>query len=173
MISFFLLVLQIYRCTWRRNPSSSLANDCITAMAEGLNSTLYNHFLVLLWRNGDHTYLSGADMTADSEWESFQSVIKQICKESGHTSEKLSDSVSCSSWEFLINSRYHKQYSKSYPITGLSETSIDQQGLYSPGLSMGTLDNSRSSLCAELVTETLDTLHTVYESLKLDNLRKR
>ncbi|XP_015079876.1 anaphase-promoting complex subunit 1 isoform X2 [Solanum pennellii] len=164
---------RIYRCTWRRNPSSSLANDCITAMAEGLNSTLYNHFLVLLWRNGDQTYLSGADMTADSEWESFQSVIKQICKESGHTSEKLSDSVSCSSWEFLINSRYHKQYSKSYPITGLSETSIDQQGLYSPGLSMGTSDSSGSSLCAELVTETLDTLHTVYESLKLDNLRKR
>ncbi|WMV33812.1 hypothetical protein MTR67_027197 [Solanum verrucosum] len=164
---------RIYRCTWRRNPSSSLANDCITAMAEGLNSTLYNHFLVLLWRNGDQTYLSGADMTADSEWESFQSVIKRMCKESGRTSEKLSDSVSCSSWEFLINSRYHKQCSKSYPISGFSETSIDQQGLYSPGSSMGTSDSGGSSLYAELVTETLDTLHTVYESLKLDNLRKR
>ncbi|KAM3378679.1 hypothetical protein P3S68_011092 [Capsicum galapagoense] len=98
----------------------------------GLNSTLYNHFLVLLWRNGDQTYLNRTDMTADSEWETFQSVITRIFKESDHTSEKLSDSVSCSSWEFLINSRYHKQYSKSYPISGFSETSIDRQGLYSP-----------------------------------------
>ncbi|KAK4359004.1 hypothetical protein RND71_021233 [Anisodus tanguticus] len=164
---------RIYRCTWRRNPPSSLANDCITAMAEGLNSTLYNHFLVLLWRNGDQTYLSGTDLTADSEWESFQSVITRICKESSHTSKKLTDSVSCSSWEFLINSRYHNQYGKSYPISGFSVTSIDQQGLYSLGSSMGTSDNAGNSLYAELLAETLDTLHTVYESLKLDNLRKR
>ncbi|PHT78312.1 hypothetical protein T459_16364 [Capsicum annuum] len=173
MIPFFLLVLQIYRCTWRRNPSSSLANDCITAMAEGLNSMLYNHFLVLLWLNGDQTYLNGTDMTADSEWETFQSVITRIFKESDHTSEKLSDSVSCSSWEFLINSRYHKQYNKSYPITGFSEISIDRQGLYSPVSSMGTSETAGNSLYTELVAETLDTLHTVYESLKLDNLRKR
>ncbi|XP_016575540.1 anaphase-promoting complex subunit 1 isoform X1 [Capsicum annuum] len=164
---------RIYRCTWRRNPSSSLANDCITAMAEGLNSMLYNHFLVLLWLNGDQTYLNGTDMTADSEWETFQSVITRIFKESDHTSEKLSDSVSCSSWEFLINSRYHKQYNKSYPITGFSEISIDRQGLYSPVSSMGTSETAGNSLYTELVAETLDTLHTVYESLKLDNLRKR
>ncbi|XP_075104821.1 anaphase-promoting complex subunit 1-like isoform X3 [Nicotiana tabacum] len=164
---------RIYRCTWRRNPSSSLANDCITALAEGMSSTLYNHFLVLLWRNGDQAYLSRTDLTADSEWESFQSVISQICKESSHNSEKLSDSVSCSSWEFLINSRYHKQYSKSYPISGFSETSIDQQGSYSPGSFVDTSHNAESSLYAELLAETLDTLHTVYESLKLNNLRKR
>ncbi|KAM3218577.1 hypothetical protein P3L10_023108 [Capsicum annuum] len=138
----------------------------------GLNSTLYNHFLVLLWRNGDQTYLNRTDMTADSEWETFQSVITRIFKESDHTSEKLSDSVSCSSWEFLINSRYHKQYNKSYPISGFSETSIDRQGLYSPVSSMGTSETAGNSLYTELVAETLDTLHTAYESLKLDNLRK-
>ncbi|PHT74522.1 hypothetical protein T459_21799 [Capsicum annuum] len=107
----------------------------------GLNSTLYNHFLVLLWRNGDQTYLNRTDMTADSEWETFQS-------------------------------QNHKQYNKSYPISGFSETSIDRQGLYSPVSSMGTSETAGNSLYTELVAETLDTLHTAYESLKLDNLRK-
>ncbi|KAA8539561.1 hypothetical protein F0562_026253 [Nyssa sinensis] len=56
---------QIFRCTLRRSPSSSLADDCITAMAEGLSSTFYNHFLALLWGDGDLAYLSAADASVD------------------------------------------------------------------------------------------------------------
>ncbi|MFS8013029.1 putative anaphase-promoting complex subunit 1 [Helianthus anomalus] len=69
---------QMLRCTFRSYPSSSLANDCIAAMAEGLEANLYNQFTVLLWGNGDSAYLSRVDSPVDSEWESFSAIILEI-----------------------------------------------------------------------------------------------
>lgn len=66
------------RCTFRRYPSSSLANDCLTAMVEGLEANLYNHFVGLLWGNGDSAYLSKVDSLVDTEWESFCAILLDI-----------------------------------------------------------------------------------------------
>lgn len=66
------------RCTFRRYPSSSLANDCLTAMVEGLEANLYNHFVGLLWGNGNSAYLSKVDSLVDTEWESFRAILLDI-----------------------------------------------------------------------------------------------
>ncbi|CAI9276435.1 unnamed protein product [Lactuca saligna] len=50
---------QVLRCTFRRYPSSLLANDCITATVEGLEVNLYNHFVGLLWGNDDSAMAEG------------------------------------------------------------------------------------------------------------------
>ena len=44
-------------------------------MAEGLEPNLYNHFVGLLWGNGDSAYLSKVDSSVDSEWESFKFLL--------------------------------------------------------------------------------------------------
>ncbi|CAK9172112.1 unnamed protein product [Ilex paraguariensis] len=160
---------QIYRCTLRRRPSSSLANDCITTMAEGLTSSFFNHFLVLLWGDGDSAYLAQADSGVDSEWESFCSIIMQMCRKSRHVPRRSSNSVSHSSWEFLINSSFHKNYCKQKFIPEISpRMSLDLQGSDSSGSFLHGIQSP-----TELFMETLDSLHGLYESLKLDNLRKR
>lgn len=147
---------QMLRCTFRRYPSSSLANDCITAMAEGLEANLYNHFVGLLWGNGDSAYLSKVDSPVDSEWESFCCIILNIF---GKTT-KSPQTHSRSSWEFLINSSFHKKYSKSHFMAGIDQSFSASQHL----------DTSHT---VESLLEILDLLHAVYESLKLNHLRKR
>ncbi|KAJ9683860.1 hypothetical protein PVL29_016384 [Vitis rotundifolia] len=165
---------QMFRCALRRSPSSSLANDCIAAMAEGLSSSSYNHFLGLLWGDGDAGYLSKADSNVDSEWESFSSIIMHMCKKSGLIPPKLMDTVPHTSWEFLINSNFHKNYSKLNLITGISsKMSLElQESDSSKSYSDGGRGLEKLSY-SEPLKETLDSLHAVYESLKLDNLRKR
>ncbi|KAF8397264.1 hypothetical protein HHK36_016174 [Tetracentron sinense] len=165
---------QIFRCALRRSPSSSLANDCITAMAEGLQTKFYNHFLVLLWGNGDSAYLSKADSCVDSEWESFSSIIMQMCRKSSFISRKHSDLVPHSSWEFLIRSKFHKNYCKHTSITGISSATLPD--LRESDCSEAYIEDKQSpekALYSQLLMETLDSLHSLYESLKLDNLRKR
>lgn len=165
---------QIFRCTLRRSPSSSLANDCITALAEGLTSSFYNHFLVLLWGDGDTGYLANANSVVDSEWQSFCYIIMQMCKKSRPINQRLSDPVSASSWEFLINSQFHKKYSKTSFASGI--TPILPRGLNGYDSSSLHIDGTQvleKSFYSELLTEALDSLHAVYENLKLDNLRKR
>ena len=152
------------RCTFRRHPSSSLANDCITAMAEGLEPNLYNHFVGLLWGNGDSAYLSKVDSPVDSEWESFSTIILDIFGK--HT--KPPQTHSNSSWEFLVNSSFHQKYSKSHFMTGISHK-MSLQSNQSCTASQH-LDTSHS---VDSLLEILDLLHAVYESLKLNHLRKR
>ncbi|KAK3042882.1 hypothetical protein RJ639_001155 [Escallonia herrerae] len=165
---------EIFRCTLRRTPSSSLANDCITAMAEGLMPSFYSHFVTLLWGDGDSAYLADADSSVDSEWESFCSVILQMCGKSRHSTDKVSDCLSRSSWEFLVSSNFHKNYSRSNFITGISpRTPVDLLGSDSPKLYADGGQNTEKSFYFELLTETLDSLHAVYENLKLNILRKR
>ncbi|CAA2984556.1 anaphase-promoting complex subunit 1 [Olea europaea subsp. europaea] len=165
---------QVYRCAFRRSPSSSLTNDCINAMAEGLSPCFYNHFLVLLWADGSSAYLSKADSSADSEWESFCSVIRLLCRKSNRSFQISSDSASHSSWEFLVKSRYHDKYCKHNFIAGtFSRTSSGMQLSSSSGAAVGYPQRTKESYYMKLLTETLDSLHAVYETLKLDNLRKR
>ncbi|OVA02727.1 Anaphase-promoting complex subunit 1 [Macleaya cordata] len=165
---------QVFRCALRRSPSSSLANDCITAMAEGVHSTFYNHFLVLLWGDGDSAYLSNADSCVDSEWEAFSNIIMQMSREVKFIPQKSSDEMLLSSWEFLISSKFHKNYCKNTCITGIS--SAQYLDLLDIDGSSSNIENTQSpekSFYAQLLVETLDALHALYESLKLDNLRKQ
>nr|XP_043632201.1 anaphase-promoting complex subunit 1 [Erigeron canadensis] len=155
---------QMLRCTFRRYPSSSLSDDCIAAMAEGLEVNLYNHFMGLLWGNGNSAYLSGVDSPVDSEWESFCAVILQIFGKH----KKVSQTRSVSSWEFLVNSCYHEKYSKSHFMSGFSpKMSLQSDESCSASQQLDTPYTSESLI------EILDLLHAVYESLKLNHLRKR
>ncbi|KAL3521232.1 hypothetical protein ACH5RR_019381, partial [Cinchona calisaya] len=165
---------QIYRCMLRCNPSSSLANDCITALAETLNSSFYNHFLVLLWGNSGSAYLEKANSAVDSEWDSFYHVIMTLCRKSNDASLRLSSSGSHSSWEFLVNSRYHKNYCKHNSIAGIPPvSSCGLQGSDASGSFLLRTDSQKEPFYKELLREILDSLHAVYENLKLDILRKR
>ncbi|XP_023752890.1 anaphase-promoting complex subunit 1 [Lactuca sativa] len=155
---------QMLRCTFRRYPSSSLANDCITAMAEGLEANLYNHFVGLLWGNGDSAYLSKVDSPVDTEWESFCAIILYIFGKD----RKNPQIHSGSSWDFLVNSSFHEKYSKSHFMSGFSRR-ISLQSDQSRTASQH-LDTSHT---VESLLEILDLLHAVYESLKLNHLRKR
>ncbi|GAV64914.1 Apc1 domain-containing protein [Cephalotus follicularis] len=158
---------KIFRCALRRSPSSSLANDCITAMAEGLTANFFNHFLVLLWRDGDSVYLSEANYSVESEWNSFCSIIMQMSGKSEALSQRILNSAPHSSWEFLVNSKYHQNYFKLNFTSGISF------GTLNPARSTIKETNLEKSFNSDLLMECLVSLHAVYESLKLDNLRKQ
>ncbi|GMI87289.1 pollen calcium-binding protein 1, EMBRYO DEFECTIVE 2771, anaphase promoting complex 1 [Hibiscus trionum] len=161
---------QIFRCALRRSPSSSLANDCITAMAEGLSPSFYNHFLILLWGDNESGYLSEANSTVDSEWSSFCDTIMQMCKKSSVVSQDIPKS----SWEFLLDSKFHRNYCKINSLIGLSsDVALDRIGLDSMRSSIVGTRSSEKSFYSDLLGESLDSLHAVYESLKMDNLRRR
>lgn len=142
-------------------------------MAEGLSPSLYNHFLGLLWGDDDSNYVSTANSSADSEWESFCNVITKICQRP-NTISQLSDSVSNSSWEFLTKSKYSQQYLRNNYVAGaLSGLSSNlKESDSSDAIAIHT-QNTDETFCHKLLTEILDSLHAVYETLKLDNLRKR
>lgn len=164
----------MFRCALRRSPSSSLVNDCITAMAEGLSLSSYNHFLVLLWGDGVAGYLSKADSSVDSEWESFSSIIMQMCKKSGLIPPKLSDIGQYTSWESLISSNFHKNYSKLNLITNISPKMMLESQESDSSKSYSNVGPALQRLSySEPLKEILDSLHAVYETLKLDNLRRR
>ncbi|XP_050212163.1 anaphase-promoting complex subunit 1 isoform X2 [Mercurialis annua] len=165
---------QMFRCVLRRSPSSSLVNDCVTAMAEGLSSSFYNHFLVLLWGANDSDYMSRADSTVESEWDSFSSVILRMCMKSSAVSPKPSRTLPLSSWEFLLNSRFHKNYAKLNFMSGyFSATPPNIGEIDSSGPNMKDKESPEESFYVELLQESLDALHALYENLKLDTLRNQ
>ncbi|XP_042491370.1 anaphase-promoting complex subunit 1 isoform X2 [Macadamia integrifolia] len=166
---------RMFRCALRRSPSSSLANDCITAMAEGLRSNFYDHFLGLLWRDGESAYLSEADACVDAEWESFSSIIKRMCqKYSRVILQKLSDPQPRSAWEFLITSKFHLTYDKcTYSTASSHATSRDLWDFDCSTAQVEDKQSSGTSFLVHFLMETLDCLHALYENLKLNNLRKR
>ena len=164
----------MFRCALQQSPSSSLADDCITALAEGLNSSFYRHFLGLLWKDGDPAHLSEAESSVDSEWDSFSHVIMQICRKSNIISQKCSGSVPHSAWDFLVNSQFHNNFCKVNSMFGIScPVSLDQRESNFPRSSMDGTHSSEKPFHTDLLIESLDSLHALYENLKLDNLRKR
>ncbi|PPD81551.1 hypothetical protein GOBAR_DD21537 [Gossypium barbadense] len=161
--------VKIFRCALHRSPSSSLANDSITAMAEGLSPSFYNHFLVLLWGDSESSCLSEANSTVDSEWSSFCDAIMQMCKKSSAVSQETPES----SWEFLLNSKFHKNYCKINSMIELSSgVALDRTGLDSMRSHIDGTKSSEKSFHFDLLMESLNSLHAVYESLKMDNLRR-
>ncbi|KAJ1401187.1 putative anaphase-promoting complex subunit 1, partial [Sesbania bispinosa] len=165
---------QMFRCALRQSPSSSLANDCITALAEGLGSSFYRHFLGLLWNDGDPADLSEAESSHDSEWDSFCRVIMQICRKSNIISQKPSGPVPHSAWDFLLSSQFHNNFCKVNSMFGIScAVPLGQLESNFPRSSIDTTQSSEKPFYTELLMESLESLHALYESLKLDNLRKR
>ncbi|KAK4776978.1 hypothetical protein SAY86_005666 [Trapa natans] len=161
---------KIFRCSFDQRPSSSLVNDCITAMAEGLSSSSYIHFLTLLWGNVD----SKCDYTVDSEWSSFCRVLMQLCRRSIGSLTEHSVSETSSSWDFLMNSQFHKNYSKTNSFANISSIySLENQESDNLQSRVGVKVSGDSSFYSEILTESLESLHAVYECLKLNNLRKR
>ncbi|KAM7271463.1 hypothetical protein ACFE04_030677 [Oxalis oulophora] len=160
---------QMFRCALRRSPTSSLANDCITAIAEGLTSDFYTHFLVLLWRDGDSAFLSEADTNVDSEWQSFCSIIMKMCGKSGGPLLKPK-----SSWEFLVNSKFHQNYRKLNCISEISsKTSSNLKVSDHTESNVKQPECLEKPFCSQQLLEILDSLHAVYESLRLESPRRR
>ncbi|EEE63377.1 hypothetical protein OsJ_18189 [Oryza sativa Japonica Group] len=157
------------RCSLRKSPSSSLVGDCITAMAEGLQSCFYSHFVSLLWGDSDAAYLCSSSHV-DSEWESFSYEVEKICAKYGQISPAKSSESPCTAWDFLINSKHHAKYGKqsrtslpmSYNTSSMSFHSFPQDG-----------NSADVSFYIRFISETLDTLHALYENLKLNILRKQ
>uniref|UniRef100_A0A0E0DQC9 Anaphase-promoting complex subunit 1 n=1 Tax=Oryza meridionalis TaxID=40149 RepID=A0A0E0DQC9_9ORYZ len=157
------------RCSLRKSPSSSLVSDCITAMAEGLQSCFYSHFVSLLWGDSDAAYLCSSSHV-DSEWESFSYEVEKICAKYGQISPTKSSESPCTAWDFLINSKHHAKYGKlsrtslpvSYNTGSMSFHSFPQDG-----------NSADVSFYIRFISETLDTLHALYENLKLNILRKQ
>uniref|UniRef100_A0A0D9ZXX1 Anaphase-promoting complex subunit 1 n=1 Tax=Oryza glumipatula TaxID=40148 RepID=A0A0D9ZXX1_9ORYZ len=157
------------RCSLRKSPSSSLVSDCITAMAEGLQSCFYSHFVSLLWGDSDAAYLCSSSHV-DSEWESFSYEVEKICAKYGQISPTKSSESPCTAWDFLINSKHHAKYGKqsrttlpmSYNTSSMSFHSFPQDG-----------NSADVSFYIRFISETLDTLHALYENLKLNILRKQ
>ncbi|XP_047149623.1 anaphase-promoting complex subunit 1 [Vigna umbellata] len=165
---------QIFRCALRESPSSVLANDCITALAEGLCSSFYRHLLGLLWKDGDPAHSPEAEPIVDSEWNSFCHVILQICRKNKIICQKGSDSVPHSAWDFLITSQFHYNFCKVNSIFGMPcAVSLDQQESNFDRSFVDDLQNSGKPFYTDLLRESMESLHGLYESLKLDNLRKR
>lgn len=74
-----------------------------------------------------------------------------------------------SSWEFLLSSKFHKTYSRFHSgITSINP--LDLEGIVPFDSKVGSEEIPGSS---ELMVQSLDCLHAVYESLKMDNLRKQ
>lgn len=162
----------MFRCALRRNPLSSLATDCISAMADGLNSNLYKYFLTLLWGDGKSTNIKESNTNIDSDWNYFCSVILQMGRKPTPGAQQNLDVGTNSSWEFLLNSKFHKNYCKiSFEAFSGTKLRVHRSDFSSSGVdsAQGIQDPFLSELCLA----TLDSLHAVYENLKLDNLRKR
>ncbi|KAL6620059.1 hypothetical protein ACP70R_035198 [Stipagrostis hirtigluma subsp. patula] len=155
------------RCSLRKKPSSSLVSDCITAMAEGLQSCFYSHFVSLYWGGSDAAYLYSSSHV-DSEWESFSYEIRKVCTKYGETLPTISPTLPSKAWDFLINSKYHVQYCRRAPTCSNSSLPV-------PYSTCSTVFNSfvqDASFYIQFMREILETLHALYENLKLNVLRK-
>ncbi|KAJ1262414.1 hypothetical protein BS78_09G105800 [Paspalum vaginatum] len=160
------------RCSLRKNPSSSLVSDCITAMAEGLQSCYYSYFVSLFWGDSDAAYLYSSSH-ADSEWEHFSYEIKRVCTKYGQTLPSKSCTSPIKAWDFLINSKYHAQYCKRAPTSSNSFLPVSYSTcttVFNPFLQ--DEHSSDVSFYIQLMREILETLHALYENLKLNILRK-
>lgn len=160
------------RCLLRKNPSSSLVSDCITAMAEGLQSCFYNQFVSLFWGDSDAAYLYSSSQV-DSDWEYFSHEIKSVCTKYGQTLSTKSLTSLSKAWDFLINSKYHSQYCKRALSSSNSFLPVSYntcKTVFNPFLQ--DEHSSDVSYNIRFMREILETLHALYENLKLNILRK-
>lgn len=142
-------------------------------MAEGLKTSFYSHFLSLLWKDGDLAYLSEADSSVHSEWDSFRSIIMEMCRSSA-TSKMIANPIPQTSWEFLISSKFHENFCKNnFVAQNSSVMALDVRRLDASRLNTNSTQRLEKTFYSELLMESLHCLHAVYESLKLNNLRKR
>ncbi|KAG0483613.1 hypothetical protein HPP92_011697 [Vanilla planifolia] len=82
--------------------------------------------------------------------------------------------LAITSWDFLVTSRFHSSYVKQAPycsislITGLN-------ALHCHGTTVQVVDQRHQGepYYTEVLMEILDSLHSLYENLKLNNLRKK
>ncbi|KAF3336966.1 anaphase-promoting complex subunit 1 [Carex littledalei] len=167
---------QVFRCALRKFPFSCLVNDCITVMAEGLQCPYYTHFLSLLWGDNSSSYLADSNSHPDQEWESFSSEISKFCNKFVHPPSKRNyparSQKETTAWDFLLSSRFHAQYRKqsSASLLPILADSSPSAGLYkcNYGREQGVEELSYYMQLGEV----LDSLHALYESLKLNILRK-
>ncbi|KFK24970.1 hypothetical protein AALP_AA8G049400 [Arabis alpina] len=158
---------QIFRCALTGDPSSSLANDCIAAIAEGLPSDLYSLFLSILWGDG---YSDQKGSNIHFPWEALCNVFLGICQKPTVVHLKQPKTSSESSWEFLLSSKFHKTYSRFHRgITSINP--LDLEGI--APFDSQTVSGEIPGNSLKLMAQSLDCLHAVYESLKMDNLRKQ
>lgn len=142
-------------------------------MFEGLRSSFFEHFASLLWGDGESAYLSDIHSHVDSDWESFSAAIMKICKRYSSSPDHSSTSAE-TAWNFLTNSKFNIDYCKHTSFVSVSlPTGIFSPGHNCSGSYLENEQNSDVSFCGQLLWESLESLHAVYESLKLDNLRKR
>lgn len=173
-LQIYNFVFQIFRCSLRRSPLSLLVSDCITALAEGLTTSLYNHFFGLLWEDGESSSSAGGNSILTTEWDSFCSVIMQICKKYNGLQKDRSNLKPHTSWEFLVSSKFHKNFGERNFIDGTwHETSSDTHKLERSYKTLDTTQSSEKSFYSQLLADSLNCLHAVYENLKLEKLRKR
>lgn len=173
-LEIYISVFQIFRCSLRRSPLSLLVSDCITALAEGLTTSLYNHFFSLLWEDGESYSSAGGSSILTTEWDSFSSVIMQICNKYNGLQKDLSNLKPRTSWEFLVSSKFHKNFRERNLIDGTwHETLSDTHKLEPCYKTLDTTQSSEKSFYSQLLADSLDCLHAVYENLKLEKLRKR
>lgn len=72
-----------------------------------------------------------------------------------------------------MNSQFHKNYCKTNSFSSISSMySLENQELDYTLSSLEAKLSGESSFYSELLTESLESLHAVYECLKLNNLRK-
>ncbi|KAL6865049.1 hypothetical protein ACP4OV_016200 [Aristida adscensionis] len=160
------------RCSLRKKPSSSLVSDCITAMAEGLQSCFYNHFVSLYWGASDAA-CQYSSSHVDSEWESFSYEIRKVCTKYGKHLPTISPTSTNKAWDFLMNSKYHAQYCKRTPTSSNSSLPASYSTCSTVFNSFFQDEcTSDVSFYIQFMRETLETLHALYESLKLNILRK-
>ncbi|KAG8067808.1 hypothetical protein GUJ93_ZPchr0005g14946 [Zizania palustris] len=161
------------RCSLRKNTSSSLVSDCITAMAEGLQSCFYSHFVSLLWGDSDAAYLCPSSHV-DSEWKSFSYEIEKICTKCRQVSPTKSSKSPCTAWDFLVNSKHHAQYCKLSPTTCTSLLPVSYSTSSTDFHYFPKDENSADvSFYIRFMRGILDTLHALYENMKLNILRKQ
>lgn len=162
----------MFRCALYQNPSSSLVSDCVAAMSEGLTSNFYNHFLTLFWGGSSSSNLNKSEPSVDTEWGRFCGIIMQLVKRSEVFSEGTSSLKPALSWDFLNNSEFHRNYCKTTSLSWiLSSVKLGTQELAHES-SIEAKPNGNCSLNSELLIKILESLHAVYECLKLDKLRK-
>jgi anaphase-promoting complex subunit 1 len=146
-------------------------------MAEGLQYSYYTNFLSLLWGGDSSSYLTDSNSNPDQEWESFSSEISKICNKFVHSPSKShspAHSVTeTTAWDFLLSSRFHAQYRKQSSASMLSI--LAESG---PTAGLCKCNYGREQGDKELsyhmhLREVLDSLHALYESLKLNILRKK
>ncbi|KAJ3676348.1 hypothetical protein LUZ60_003760 [Juncus effusus] len=174
---------KVYRCILRKYPCSSLVKDCITAMSEGLNSSFYAHFLSLLWGDEKSSYLSHSDSHPDQEWESFIIEISKICNKIGNSVLKRENNLTVNknenktAWDFLLDSGFHARYQKQFCGSFLSilsdNNSVLSESKYNYAYETKESGKDEVNYYIGLIKETLDSLHALYESLKLNILRKQ